>query len=173
VFDQFRLPPESRILELGGGSGQLWLENLDRIPSHWEIAISDFSSGMIRQARQNLAGRARPFSFSTIDAQSIPFMKETFDAVIANHMLYHIPDRPLALAEIQRVLKPGGRLYASTIGRNHMRELGELIGRFDPDLASWGWHPSDTFLLENGAAQLSQRFRRVELRRYEDSLRWR
>ena len=124
--------------------------------------------GMMRQARQNLASRAQTFSFSAIDARAIPFERETFDAVIANHMLYHVPDRPRAFAEIHRVLKPGGRLYASTNGRNHIRELGELIIRFDPDLASWGWQPPDTFLLENGADQLSREFQHVELRRYQD-----
>ncbi len=55
--------------------------------------------------------------FKEIDAQSIPFEDETFDAVIANHMLYHVPDRPKAIAEIKRVLKPGGRLIATTIGK--------------------------------------------------------
>ena len=170
VFDQLHLPTRCRILELGSGPGDLWLENLDRIPALWSITISDSSPGMVRQARRTLVGRAHPFQFRIIDAQAIPYKKESFDVVIADHMLYHVPNRGRVFSEIHRVLKAGGRFYASTIGRNHIRELGELIGRFDPDLASWGWRSPDSFLLENGAAQLSQQFTQVSLRRYEDSL---
>jgi SAM-dependent methyltransferase len=170
VFDQFHLPPRCRILELGCGPGDLWGENLGRIPAGWEITLSDSSTGMVDQARKNLADRSRVFQFDVIDAQSIPLPEASFDAVIADHMLYHVPDRPRAFSEIRRVLKAGGRLFASTIGQNHLRELAELISRFDPDLSSWGWHPPDTFLLETGAAQLSQYFSRVTLKRYEDSL---
>lgn len=170
VFDQFRLPPQCRILEIACGTGDLWRENLERIPAGWEITLSDLSAGMIDQARRNLAQAQRDFHFMVIDGQSIPWEEKRFDAVIADHMLYHVPDRPRALSEIRRVLKVGGRLYASTIGRNHLRELAELVSRFDPDLSSWGWHSPDTFLLENGAAQLSQYFAQVALHRYEDSL---
>jgi SAM-dependent methyltransferase len=170
VFDQLRLPPRCRILELGCGPGDLWRENQDRSPEGWSILLSDYSPGMTRQAMRSLAGRAGQRIFCVIDAQAVPLEEASFDAVIADHMLYHIPDRDRALAEIRRVLKPGGRLYASTIGRNHLRELGELVNRFDPNLAAWGWRSPDSFLLESGAAQLEPRFRQVELRRYEDSL---
>lgn len=80
---------------------------------------------MLQAARQQL-GEKR-FVYAVADAQALPFADATFDAVIANHMLYHIPDLPRALAEIRRVLKPAGRFYASTIGREHMHELDELI----------------------------------------------
>ncbi len=95
------------------------------------IALSDFSPGMIEEAQHNLADAGRPFAFERIDAQAIPFADASFDMVIANHMLYHVPDRPQALAEIRRVLRPGGRLYAATGGANHLREIGELVQRFD------------------------------------------
>jgi ubiquinone/menaquinone biosynthesis C-methylase UbiE len=170
VFDQLHIPTQCRILELGSGPGDLWLENLDRIPALWTITISDSSPGMAHQARRNLAGGAHPFQFRIIDAQAIPYKNESFDVVIANHMLYHVPDKDRVFSEIHRVLKAGGRFYASTIGWNHIRELGELISRFDPDLASWGWRSPDSFLLENGAAQIAKRFTQVELRRYADSL---
>ena len=63
------------------------------------------------------------FTFEKIDAQSIPYRTDSFDAVIANHMLYHIPDLGKTLSEIRRVLKPEGHLYATTVGLNHMAEL--------------------------------------------------
>jgi SAM-dependent methyltransferase len=170
VFDQFQLAPQCRILEIGCGTGDLWRENLDRIPEGWEITLSDFSAGMLDQTGRNLAQTFHTFRYLRIDAQCIPLEGDSFDAVIANHMLYHVPDRNKALAEIKRVLKSGGRFYASTNGGGHVHELSELTSRFDADLSSWGWHSSETFLLENGAAQLSRHFAQVALRRYEDSL---
>jgi ubiquinone/menaquinone biosynthesis C-methylase UbiE len=168
IFDHIDLPPQCRILELGCGPGYLWLENLGRIPTGWEIILSDFSTGMLEEARRNLE-KQRPFQFKIIDAQSIPCEDRYFDAVIANHMLYHVPDRPAALAEIRRVLKPAGQFYASTVGDRHLIEIGDLIGKFDPELASWG-RVADSFLLENGMAQLSKWFAGIKTYRYEDAL---
>jgi len=85
VFDQLHLPPSCRILELGCGPGYLWLKNNDRIPDGWEITLSDFSPGMLQEAQQNLSPSDHPFTFEVIDAQSIPFADESFDAIIANH----------------------------------------------------------------------------------------
>jgi len=170
VFDQINLCPESRILELGCGPGRLWLENLYRIPEGWEITLSDFSSRMLQEARRNLCDSQRRFEFEVVDAQAIPFEDESFDAVIANHMLYHVPDRAKVFSEIHRVLRLGGRFYASTIGRAHMRELHELLSKFDPDAGPWGGRPSEPFLLENGLDQIAQWFSRVTPQRYEDAL---
>ncbi len=171
VFDHFDLPPVCRILELGCGPGSLWLENLERVPIGWEIILSDLSDGMVEKARQNLGKHSR-FRFKVIDAQSIPYEDVDFDAVIANHMLYHLPDRMAALAEIRRILKPGGKFYASTIGDMHLSEIADLLGAFDNELASWAlWrNTADSFTLENGMAQLSPWFAGIKLYRYEDSL---
>ena len=167
IFDQFDLYSESRVLELGCGPGWLWLDNLDRIPEGWSITLSDFSPGMQHQAQGNLRDSQNRFAYAGIDAQAIPYADESFDAVIANHVLYHVPDRRRALAEIHRILKPAGRFYASTVGRSHLRELHALLRRFDPATRLWGDNP---FILENGAAQLAEWFSRVTLHRYEDAL---
>ncbi len=138
VFDHLlKLPEDAKILELGCGPGYLWKENVSRIPAGWNITLSDLSSGMLDAAWRNLVVTGRAFQFKEIDAQSIPFEDETFDAVIANHMLYHVPDRPKAIAEIKRVLKPGGRLIATTVGENHMNEIMDWF-RQDPRLTRFG-----------------------------------
>jgi SAM-dependent methyltransferase len=137
VFDQFSFPLQSRILELGCGTGELWLENIDRVPGEWEITLSDYSAGMLQQAQQNL-DHSRRFRFEVIDAQTLPFASRSFDSIIANHMLYHVPDRNKALSEIRRVSNSEGSFHASTVGQRHLQEIAGLVGRFDPQLAGWG-----------------------------------
>ncbi|MBN2387367.1 MAG: class I SAM-dependent methyltransferase [Anaerolineales bacterium] len=170
LFEQIALPPQVRILELACGRGDLWLENLDRIPSGWEITLSDFSKGMLAETKARLKGTSHPFRFHLADIRSIPAEDDQFDAVIANHMLYYVPEKMHAFREVLRVLAPGGTFFATSVGRTHLKELTELVHDFDQsgDLRRSD-HELD-FTLEDGAAQLEACFAQVELRRYEDSL---
>jgi ubiquinone/menaquinone biosynthesis C-methylase UbiE len=169
VFDiLLQLPEDARILELGCGHGLLWKENINRIPAGWNITLSDLSPGMLDAAWRNLVITGRAFQFKEIDAQSIPFEDETFDAVIANFMLYHVPDRPKAIGEIKRVLKPKGHLIAATVGDNHLYEMMDWLGRVHVNRV-WESY-ANPFTLESGLEQLKSYFPHVTLSRYEDSL---
>jgi ubiquinone/menaquinone biosynthesis C-methylase UbiE len=169
VFDTLvRLPADSRILELGSGPGLLWKSCINRIPGGWKITLSDLSPGMLDAAWRNLVVTGRAFQFKEIDAQSIPFEDETFDVVIANHMLYHVPDRSRALSEIKRVLKPGGHFVATTAGEKHLHEILDWFRQIHESDA-WQMFVVD-FTLENGTEQLQHYFSRVTLSRYEDHL---
>ena len=170
VFERLQLAPASQVLELGCGPALFWLSNLDQIPADWEITLSDFSPGMLQDAQRALGERSQRFHVQVIDAQAIPFEDASLDAVIANHMLYHVPDRPRALAEIRRVLKPEGRLYATTVGETDLREVRELVRRVI-GVSNRAASPTAGFTLENGAAQLAEYFSSVSLERYEDALR--
>ena len=169
VFDALKkLPPNARILEVGSGSGILWKSIGDRIPAGWDITLSDLSSGMLDAAWRNLVVLGRAFQFKEIDIQSIPFPDETFDAVIANHMLYHVPDRAKALAETRRVLKPGGHFFATTVGDNHLKEI---TNRFQQIHKSDIWVSfANPFTLENGLDQIKPFFSNVTVSHYEDNL---
>lgn len=169
VFDSLlKLTNDAKILELGCGPGYLWKENTSRIPSTWDITLSDLSSGMLDSAWRNLVVTGRNYKFKEIDAQEIPFEDETFDAVIANHMLYHVPDRAKALAEIKRVLKTGGHLIATTVGDNHLKEITNWFRQIHK---SEIWESfSNLFTLENGLDQLKPFFPNVTVSRYEDNL---
>jgi ubiquinone/menaquinone biosynthesis C-methylase UbiE len=165
------LPAQARILELGCGTGSLWSAQPERIPAGWSAVLSDYSPGMAAAARQNLPRMAQ-FRFAVLDAQHIPYPAGTFDALIANHMLYHMPDRNRALSEARRVLRPGGRFFAATNGTGHMAELDALI---DQAAGGVGARQSQmaivsAFSLDNGAEQLSGWFEQVTVDEYEDSL---
>ena len=170
VFDQLDFPPASRILELGCGPGNLWIENMSRIPQGWDVILSDLSPGMVEDAKRGLPDSDRRFEHHVIDAQEIPFESGRFDGVIANHMLYHVPDVEKALSEICRVMRDGGHFYATTVGRAHMEELNELVSRFAGDDELWSGALPESFLIENGAERLERWFSHVVMRRYVDQL---
>lgn len=175
VFDQLlatlgaRADAALQLLELGAGPGTLWAENRARIATAWRIVLSDLSPGMVATAQRNLAAAGCVAAYLVADAQQIPVATASCDAVVANHMLYHAPDRARALDEIRRVLKPEGILLAATNGVGHMAELHELAHRFNPSLPATD--PSPTrFSFEDGLAELGTRFALVDLVRSDNSL---
>ena len=156
------------VLELGCGEGGFWAANADIIPRAARLTLTDFSPGMLAAAKQRLQANLPGARFAVVDAQAIPFADASFDTVIANHMLYHVPDLNRALREIRRVLRPNGRLYAATNGERHMTELAELMRATGADAGAFTI--DDAFSLERGAASIDQHFARVERRDYVDSL---
>lgn len=94
------------------------------------------------------------------DVQSLPFPGGTFDAVMAMHMLYHVPDIPAAVAELRRVLRDGGVLYALTNSKRAQHELLDLVTACGGDAATFG---DDRFCNENGADLLRTAFDDVVL----------
>ena len=157
VFDRLEFEPDDRILDVGCGPAELWAENSDRIPDTWRLTLVDLSEGMTRRARDVLGDRA---DYRVADVQDLPFADASYDAVIANHMLYHVPDRRRGLAEIARVLRSGGRLYASANGRDHLAELRPL--RTVP------WEVE--FVLDDGGAELEEFFVDARIERYDCDL---
>ena len=169
LFRQMRLKPGMSVLELGCGNGALWLENLSHVPSEIHIVISDSSEGMVREVQHRLSEDQR-FSFQTIDMDQIPFSDQSFDLVIANHVLFYSIDLNYTLKEIRRVLKPGGTLSASTYGAKHMKEITELVQEFNPEIRLAAENLYEQFGLENGEEILKPHFEKVISRRYEDSI---
>lgn len=169
VFGRFGLKAGDRVLELGCGTGQLWRRNLPDLPPGCEVVLSDLSPGMVSEARDRL-GADRRFTSCVCDAQLLPFPRESFGLLVANHMLYHVPHLRRALGEIWRALKPGGRLMAATNGRSHMLELFEMLERVSPGAKSSTGAVERSFSLQNGARQLREWFADVRVIPRDDSL---
>lgn len=100
------------------------------------------------------------------DVQTLPFPDATFDAAMAMHMLYHVPDIALGASELRRVLRPGGVLYAFTNSEQAQWEMQELIDRNGCDPFAGG---ENRFTNENGAGYLRTAFAAVDLTEFTDS----
>lgn len=158
-----------QILELGCGEGSLWLENLSTLPSSVHITLSDISEGMIRDVRRNLGNDSR-FAYETFDCHSIPAKNNSYDIVIANHLLFYCNDITQVCNEIRRVLKPDGLLLCSTYGSKHMREITALVQKFDKRISLAAENLYERFGLDNGEEILSSFFSHVEKHYYEDQI---
>lgn len=170
IYDRLPVQNNMRILEVGCGNGQLWKDNLKRLPEQVRIVLSDISSGMLRNARKNLPGSGDVFRYECFDLQEIPHEAASFDLVIANHVLFYAKDRDKALKELSRVLKKGGCFCCSTYGKLHMKEIELLAKEFDDRIALSEVKLYDIFGLDHGEEELAAYFPSIEKYLYEDSL---
>jgi ubiquinone/menaquinone biosynthesis C-methylase UbiE len=112
-----------RVLELGAGTGL----NLDLYPEGIEsLALLEPDPHMTKQLRRKLAESDRQAEIVEAPAEKLPFDDDSFDTVAVTLVLCTVPDPQVALAEIKRVLKPGGQL----LFLEHVRSR-------NPDLAKW------------------------------------
>ncbi len=162
-FNQMKFPSKARILELGCGTGELWLKNKESVNSEWNITLSDFSASMLQNAKEKLEQIEQDFIYKEIDAQNIPYEDESFDVVIARHMLYLVPDIEKVLSEIKRVLAKDGIFYATTNSCETMNELNNLIEKFNSALGLHNNGMCDRFQLEDGQALLEKYFSKVNV----------
>jgi ubiquinone/menaquinone biosynthesis C-methylase UbiE len=106
VADRLDLAEAGRVAEIGCGPGRL-LSHLEQLAPKARVIGADLTEAMLRQA---------PARFARVvgDAQALPFAEDSLDAVVMPFVLFHLPDLPGALAEVRRVLAPGGSFAAVT-----------------------------------------------------------
>lgn len=165
ITSQYLIRPGMSVLELGCGTGDMWRGKTDLIRRCGRLILSDCSDGMLDSARKALSG-CPEIEFRLIDIRQIPFPDSSFDAVIANMMLYHVPDLDRGLREVSRVLKPGGRFYCATYGENGMMAAVVKMLGLQPGAALI----NTAFTLQNGEISLKRHFSTVECLLYEDEL---
>lgn len=166
LFEQIDFSRINRLLEVGCGNGKLWKNNKINLRNR-EIFLSDSSQGMVDEVRKTLGN---DFNCMAFDCEKIPFKDNYFDAVIANHVLFYVYDINKALEEVSRVLNSNGVLYCSTYGTNHMKEINDIVQKFDSRIILSQTKLYDLFGLENGQDILKPYFKNVEMKRYEDCL---
>lgn len=148
AFEAVREAVPEDVLEIGCGPGEFAARLRDQLGVH--VVAVDLSPRMVELAR------ARGLEARVADAEALPFADGMFDCAVANWVLHHVGELHRGLAEITRVLRPGGRLVAATFGDRHLDEL-----------YVWLEAPSTgglEFSRENGEATLRRHFERVERR---------
>lgn len=165
IVSNYKIDKGMKVLELGCGTGEMWKNRDSLISSCSKLVLSDFSEGMVATTKENI-GTYDNVEYKVLDIQDIPYEDEMFDIVIANMMLYHVPDIYRALAEVRRVLKKGGCFYCATYGEHGIIEYLSKI------LAGYGVEDNvnKNFTLQNGFEILNKAFSNVEKLEYIDSL---
>lgn len=166
LFEKIDFSKVNRLLELGCGNGKLWQENNIDLRNR-EIFLSDISEGMVEEVRNKLGS---DFNCIVADAEKIPFKDAYFDSIIANHVLFYLNDLNQGLKEISRVLRLNGILYCSTYGKDHMKEITDIVQNFDSRINLSNHSLYDVFGLENGESILKKYFTTVQRMDYQDSL---
>ncbi len=169
LFDKYEIVEGCKILELGCGNGRIWDEKYDKLPSNICLTLSDLSEGMCNVVKEKHKNHKNVL-VEQIDIQNIPYDDNSFDIVIANHMLYHVPKVDKAIEEVYRVLKKGGIFYASTLGTNGFQKyLNQKFKEFNSSMDYFNienW----SFTLKNGKQVLSKKFKDIEMYEYKDSI---
>lgn len=111
----------ARVLEVGCGTGDFSERVQDAVRGQF-VAV-DLSERMAALTN------GRRIAASVADVELLPFLDDVFDVVLANRVLYHLPDLDRGLREIVRVLRPGGRLVAVTYSESHLEEVGRFLQR--------------------------------------------
>jgi SAM-dependent methyltransferase len=153
VAQQLPLKPGDAVLDIGCGPGWFWASVASELPEGLNLTLADLSPGMLQEGLE----RCRALGFAAVsgeqaDAAALPFADASFDTVIAMHMLYHVADQAKAIAEMHRVLKPGGHLAVTTNGAGNMRGMYALTAVFgsppyDPAGAAFGYETAERLML--------------------------
>jgi SAM-dependent methyltransferase len=152
ALEALREAAPRRVLEAGCGWGEFAQRAVEELGV--ELVAIDQSARMVALARE------RGVDARVGDVQDLPFADGEFDCAVANWMLYHVADLDRGLAELARVLRPGGRLVATTNSLEHLGELWRLVGR---DRQA----EPVRFFAETGEEALRRHFARIERRDVE------
>jgi SAM-dependent methyltransferase len=128
VLDLVDVPGSATVVDVGCGNGR-YLAELRERGHRGPLVGLDLSPGMAATAR-SASGAAT----AVADAQTLPIGTQAADLALAPHLLYHVPDIPLALSELRRITRPGGRAVIVTNTTEHAHEILTLIAEVTADL---------------------------------------
>ena len=165
IASHYQIAAGSKILELGCGTGEMWKKNIRILDQCSNLILPDFSEGMLEAARNNIGNRHN-VTYQVADIQEIPYGSGSFDIVIANMMLYHVPDLKRGLSEVKRVLNTKGSFYCATYGEHGIVQfIADLLRPYGAEE-----RVNKNFTLQNGKQILAEYFSSVEMLEYMDSL---
>ncbi|MBV9123572.1 MAG: class I SAM-dependent methyltransferase [Planctomycetes bacterium] len=124
------------ILDLGTGTGQIPIELCRRDPKIQVVAL-DMAEHMLYLARDNVsrAGLGERIQLERGDAKALPYAADTFGAIISNSIVHHIPEPRKVLAEMVRVVRPGGCLFVRDLLRpSDEATVQRLVGLYGAEV---------------------------------------
>ena len=151
LFEAVRERSPTDVLEVGSGAGEFAQRLVQELDA--TVVAVDTSERMVKLTRE------RGVHALVADVQQLPFDDASFDCVVAGWLLYHVSDRPRAIAECARVLRPGGRFATATLADENLYDLWHHLGHHEGRQL--------TFSSANGKEQLEPFFARVEAREAE------
>lgn len=167
IYTNYSFFDGCNVLEFGSGTGKDWESKIDILPKDCQLILSDFSSGMVDELRQKYGNR-KNVHIRMLDIQNANIKGGSIDFVIANSMLYHVPDIDKAVRDVHRILKDNGIFYASTFGKSVYSYLQKHISNISRDISL---AKEVTFTLQNGGDYINKYFSDVKINRYHNSLK--
>lgn len=171
VLDHISWSGDEVVLDIGCGAGAYVERVCTRLEGDGSLLSADLSMGMLRDVAKSFAGSV---VLLNADAEDLPLPDRCCDVVLANHMLYHVPQIERAIAEARRVLRPGGRLLAATNGRRAMQSSVDEIEAACRALGCATEIPDSPvrlrFNLRNGRPLIGSIFSQVEMDQFESAL---
>ncbi len=164
VAQQLQFENSDSVLDVGCGAGWFWTSVAETLPRTLTLTLVDASAGMIAEALKHCSELPlKSVEGRIADVVALPFKDNSFNCVIAMHMLYHASNPAAGIAEISRVLKPGGWLAVTTNGAGNKREIHELANA----LGGMACDPAaQTFGCDTAVRMMQDCFGNVELRMY-------
>jgi phosphatidylethanolamine/phosphatidyl-N-methylethanolamine N-methyltransferase len=140
VIRALNIPPGAKVLEVGVGTGLA----LDAYPPHCQVLGVDLAPDMLEHAEERISLNGwRHITVEAMDAMNLKLPDDSFDYVMAFHVVSVVPDATRMMSEVQRVCRPGGQVVVI----NHFRSQQPLLAAIDrglePITRRWGWHTLD------------------------------
>lgn len=168
IYENYKFFDLCEVLEFGSGTGKDWKGKINKLPQNCNLILSDFSQGMVEELKLKFVEH-KNISVMELDIQNAQIEDNSKDFIIANSMLYHVPDIDKAISEVSRILKGNGTFYAATAGSKSMFQyLRETLLKIDPRITM---PEAISFNLQSGRVYLEKYFNQVKIAKYENRLK--
>lgn len=158
VIRSLNIEPGARVLEVGVGTGL----SLSAYPPHCEVVGIDLAQDMLDKAAEKVREQGwRHISLRQMDALNLAFPNDSFDYVMAFHVVSVVPDATRLLDEARRVLRPNGTLVVINHFRSERPLIASLVDLADPVTRKLGWRTTLRLvdMFDGASVAIEQRFK--------------